>query len=219
MIDPQSQESREVSANAAEYRRAFVWRVHQLLRMGYERLVPADYADEEEPGITGDLEQAIQAVCDDPRSPDWVMQFASSDDPPVNVPGRKGKRRPRIDLRIVSLERRPRSRFYFEAKRLGPAHGPSKYWGKDGLGCFLRGDYAREEEDGGMLGYIQSAEEPLWVASLQAGLSDPACGLIEYGAWRRYDLGPECLPAYQTKHMRREPNRPITICHTLLAFR
>ena len=218
MIDPQAQECHDGSANVAEYRRVFIWRVHQLLRMGYGRLLPSDYATEEEPAITGDLEQAIQAVCDDPASPAWVMQFASSDDPPVNVPNRKGKRRPRIDIRITSLERRPRTHFYFEAKRLGTGHGTAQYRGKHGLGCFLRGEYASAEDDGGMLGYLQSDDESGWAARLQAAFSDSSSGVSAEIPWESHDLGPDCLPAYRSVHLRHEPHRLIVIYHTLLRF-
>ena len=220
MIDPLSPQGDGVSANAPDYRRIFLRRVHHLLRFAYERLTPANYATEEEPSITGDLEQAIQAICDDPKSPDWVSQYASSDDPPVNVPGRKGKHRPRIDIRIVSLERRPRTRFYFEAKRLGTDHRAANYWGKDGLGCYLRGDYASQEEDGGMLGYMQSDDEAHWASKLKEKLQKTNADYapVANPLWHLHQFGPECLPAYRSEHMRQQPKLKIVIYHTLLMF-
>lgn len=55
-------------------------------------------------------------------------------------------------MKIVSAQTLPRTRFSFEAKRLGRGNPVSKYLGPKGLGCFLKGEYAVNEDDAGMLG-------------------------------------------------------------------
>src|SRR4051812_48344025 len=106
------------SSNASALRKIFVGRVHQLLQLGYERLVPAALAKEQEPTITGYLVDAIDKVLSE-RSQGWMIAFSVHDDPPINDGHRKGKQRRRVDLRIDSAQLRPRARFRFEAKRLG----------------------------------------------------------------------------------------------------
>jgi hypothetical protein len=132
------------SDNKNELRRIFIGRVHQLLKLGYDRLNVVQFQASEEPDISGELVHAMQQVCDDPKSEDWVSFFDPHDDPAVYDAVRKGKKRRRVDIRIDSLEDRPRQRFSFEAKRLGKNNSVGAYLGRKGLGCFLRGDYARD---------------------------------------------------------------------------
>ncbi len=75
----------EPSENTQDYRWVFVERVHQLLKLGYDRLTPSALREEEETTITGIFVNAIEEVLDDPVSEDWVDFFSVHDDPPVKV--------------------------------------------------------------------------------------------------------------------------------------
>lgn len=210
------------SGNSPDYRQAFIFRVHQLLQFGYERLTPSDCGEYEETGITGELVRAMDEAIDQcPKGKGWLRHFAVHDDPPVNVPGRLGKSRPRLDIKVVSGQRQPRSRFSFEAKRLGKGHAVGDYLGSEGLGCFLAGTYARDEDDAGMLGYVQSETPPQWAAKLKAHLDKPGgkhavCPGQEWQPCPMLKHGPKHV--FHTRHERCKPYRPVDIYHTLLVF-
>lgn len=207
------------SSNSAYLRRVFVRHVHQLVQLGYDRLTPSVYERAEEPSITGDLVEAIDNVLSERGEP-WMTKFSVHDDPPVNDGQRKGKRRKRVDLRIDSGAFRPRARFRFESKRLGKRHTVKVYLGAEGLGCFLRGDYGREEDQAGMLGYVQSGNLGAWGNRIAQELAKtPAL----------YAVDPEtpfslratrstASQAYHSRHHRTAVGRPILIDHILLTF-
>jgi hypothetical protein len=207
------------SSNSVYLRRVFVRRVHQLVLLGYERLTPSTYGKAEEPSITGDLVEAIDQVLSERYEP-WMSMFSVHDDPPVNDGRRKGKRRKRVDLRIDSGAVRPRARFRFESKRLGRRHTVKIYLGTDGLGCFLRGDYAREEDQAGMLGYVQRGNLSDWGNKIAQELAKtPALYAVD-------SASPFCIKstwsaasqAYHSGHNRTAVGRPILIDHILLVF-
>lgn len=208
------------STNAIEYRAIFVRRVHQLVRLGYERLHAANHSRAQEPAITGDLHAAIDNVLDSPTE-DWMRLYSVHDDPAEDDGQRKGKKRKRIDLRIDSAFNAPRTRFRFEAKRLGKRHSVAMYLGSEGLGCFLHGDYARGEDHAGMLGYVQSADVEDWAEKLKAEFDRvPAEYSFDVSASFRaitleVSVGRRC---YQSKHSRSAVGRDITIDHILLQF-
>jgi len=209
------------SANTDEIREVFIRRVHRLLRLGYDRMKAADFQVEEEPAITGELARRIDEVCDDPQSEEWVRSFSVHDDPPVHSPGRKGKARRRADIRLDSLECPPRQRFSFEAKRLGKNNSVRAYLGPKGLGCFLRGDYARDDDIAGMLGYVQSHDPQYWADKIEAALTKSPCSdsTLATSPWRRHDMVHAGLQnTYRSGHKRAKPARPIEIYHTLLVF-
>jgi hypothetical protein len=85
-------------------------------------------------------------------------------------PPRKAKRRPRIDIEILYVKRGPRPRFQFEAKRLGLENHVGDYLGKEGLGCFETGQYARDSDDAGMLGYVQKDTCDGWAGKIERSL-------------------------------------------------
>jgi hypothetical protein len=219
MHGPRPQPSGATS-NASDLRKAFVQWVHQLVQLGYERLTPADHANEEEPAITGFLVEAIDNVLSDRAKP-WMTRFSVHDDPPVNDGRRKGKQRKRVDLRIDSGHFRPRARFRFEAKRLGKRHPVTIYLGAEGLGCFLRGDYAREEDEAGMLGYVQFGDLEDWGGKIRDELAktpnsyavDPEVAFSPHTI-----TSSELLKTYRSQHNRSTVGRSIGIIHTLLMF-
>lgn len=96
--------------------------------------------------------------------------FSVHDDPPISDGKRKGKRRQRVDLRLDSGEFSPRARFQFECKRLGKRHTVKIYLGAKGLGCFLRGDYAKDDDRAGMIGYVQSGDIGDWGTRIEKEL-------------------------------------------------
>jgi hypothetical protein len=162
MKHPRSYQRRVTSDNRSDYEQLFIRRVHDLIRLGYDKLCASTYATQEETVITGDLAEAIEGVLEYPNE-DWVRFYRVYDDPPLNesLAGlrRRGKRRRRVDIKLDSSEVSPYTRFCFEAKRLGKSTPISRYLGADGLGCFLSGSYAGAERRGGMLGYVQSDDE------------------------------------------------------------
>jgi hypothetical protein len=209
----------KASANRTEFRRVFIKRVHQLIAHGYARMNSAAFRESQEPDITGELVKAIDQVLNE-RSESWMDRFSVYDDPPVNDGRRMGKRRKRVDLRIDSAMSRPRCRFRFESKRLGPRHPISVYLGPEGLGCFLRGDYARDEDEGGMLGYVQFADMEIWADKLSSAMaSDLAAFEIDSTPpFLECYIGSGLPHTYHSRHARKAVGRPIVIYHSLLKF-
>jgi len=208
------------SENAQAMRRAFVKHVHQLIRSGYERLRPSDHVKEEEPAITGLLVQAIHDELSE-CSHAWMRLFNVHDDPPVNDGHRRGKKRRRVDIRIDSARSTPRSQYWLEAKRLSPGQPVRDYLGAKGLGCFLRGDYARDETEAGMLGYVQSGELDEWGQKIEQALVE---GMEKYcvqdDALFASNPTPhtESIRAYRSGHHRHNVGRNISIVHILMRF-
>ncbi len=208
------------SSNAVEFRRAFIDQVHQLVRLGYDRLDPAEHAKATETAITGHLLQAMEQVCDDPpiHVKSWIGFYHPAEETPVHAPGRTGSHRQRLDIRITSLQTLPRGRFCFEAKRLGPNHPVSKYLGDEGLGCFLNGEYAPDDDTGGMLGYVQSKNVDHWAAQIAQSLDRSAKKCLVTEPWIPNQItdGPDAV--FRTQHSRRTVKRDITVFHSLLRF-
>jgi hypothetical protein len=207
------------SANGGDYCAAFVINVHRLLYVAYARMNPEQYPSKEEPAISGDLVKAMEEVLNDPAAPDWIPFYSVHDDPPEHDEEREGKRRLRIDVKVVSSERRPRQRFAFEAKRLGqPSHPVRKYLGEGGLGCFLLGHYARFDDDVGMLGYVQSGDPASWANEIAGKFAEAP---LDYGicagagSWERFSRVEELPTCYRSTH-RRISSGPVNVYHTLL---
>ena len=51
--------------------------------MGYRELNPTDYANSEEPDITGELVRAMREILERDSSPDWVEYYSIHDDPTI----------------------------------------------------------------------------------------------------------------------------------------
>lgn len=219
MIDPKVRQRGRRSGNASDFRRVFVAKVHQLLELGYRKLTPTDWSTAEETAITGEIVRTMDEVIENPPQP-WFRHFSVHDDPPVNALGRLGRNRRRLDIKIVSSQYLPRSKFSFEAKRLGKHNPVSGYVGWDGLQCFLRGDYATAEDDAGMLGYVQSDTAESWARKIQAKFEESCNDFAPYGnsTWREYPMRSGPTYTFHTRHNRVALGRPIDIYHTLLVF-
>ncbi len=206
------------SGNTLDYRWVFVRRVHQLIKRGYDRLTPSALREEEEPAITGILVEAIEEVLDDPNSEHWADFFDVHDDPPVKHRSRRGKRRYRLDIKFVSSQQRPRQLFSFEAKRLGERHPVRAYLGKEGLGCFLDGKYAGDQDDVGMLGYVQSGDSAAWIAEIGRSLAASPQKYSVLDSWQRWYFAGGPDHCYRTRHSRQGHERELNVYHTLLSF-
>ena len=219
MIDPKVRQRRGRSGNASDFRRVFVIRVHQLLELGYRKLTSLAWSTAGETAITGEIVRAMDEVLENPPQY-WFRHFSVHDDPPVNAPGHLGRSRKRLDIKIVSSQYLPRSKFSFEAKRLGKHNPVSGYVGSDGLQCFLRGDYAAAEDDAGMLGYVQWDTAENWASKIQAKFEESYndFALYDNSTWRKYPMRSGPTYTYHTRHNRVSLGRPIDIYHTLLMF-
>ena len=207
-------------AYGEEYEKVFIRRVHQLLGMGYATLQPNEFTHAHEEDITGEIVRAVDSVLDNVNTPPWTDSFSIHEESRIHGPKRKGKRRRRLDIRIDSSEMRPRSRLRFEAKRLGPNHSVSKYLGTEGLQCFLDGRYARDDNIGGMLGYVQEGNCDAWAQRIGAVVvkSKKKLGLVETSPWRREKLTDKIPNTYRSGHKRPGVGRQIEIYHVLLCF-
>lgn len=153
-----------------EYWSTYRRHIHTLLAWGYADSRDKVQVKDDETAITGFIAEAIQNRLDSPDSPLWCDQIVIKDDPPIPGGGRTGRRRWRPDLIFESVERRPRPKYHFEAKRLRKQQGIADYLGEDGLQCFISGRYAHESAEAGMLGYIQCDTTSTWVARLQSAI-------------------------------------------------
>jgi hypothetical protein len=189
---------------------------HQLLAAGYALLTPPAYATWKEPDITGELCQAMDEFRESDSAPSWCSRYEVHDDPKVNVPGRYGDARPRIDIEIRRRGSGTWPRFRFEAKRLGPDHPIGKYVGSEGLGAFLSGYYPLTHPEAGMLGYIQEKDIPHWSAALQKALASTTDLKLAPEGMVRARLAPG-LATWRTVHSI-EGVGTISIWHSLLVF-
>ncbi len=207
------------SGNTDEIRRVFLKRVHQLLKLGYDQLTPADCCGEQEETITGFLVEAIDGILSD-QAEGWMQFFSIHEDPRVHNRLRTGKRRRKVDMRVDSSLSRPRTRFSFEAKRLGKTHRVSTYLGNDGMGCILTGAYARNDDEAGMLGYVQSGTLQQWADKIRSKLeTDPSrYNMPEHGRFSGEKIVNGLDHTYRSNHDRPSVGRPVSIFHTLLQF-
>src|SRR3989339_432301 len=100
------------------YQKAFRKKVFTLLKMGYDRLDTIYFKNAEEEDITGELVRTIKEILEDRSSPEWMISFAIHEETRINTPGRKGKRRKRVDIEFEGVCHGRRPRYPFEAKRL-----------------------------------------------------------------------------------------------------
>lgn len=191
---------------------------HELIALGYQELQGEDFSNSQEPEITGELVRAIQGILERPSAPDWVTHYTIHDDPPLNVPGKRGTKRPRVDSEFERINRGIRPRLRFEAKRLGRNHGVEQYLGKDGLGCFISGKYPTTHAEAGMLGYVQSQNETAWANKIAATLRQAPTTyfMVDNELWEQHRIIPQLLYTYRSKHHCQALGEDIDIFHILL---
>jgi hypothetical protein len=189
------------------------------LQLGYTRLNPADYVTSREEDFTGCLTAEMKAVLRSRTAPDWTADLVVQDEVYVEDDLRRGKRRLRIDIEFERVRRGPRPIFQFEAKRLRSRASLNAYLGPGGLGCFLDGRYAANQNTAGMLGYVQSGTIDERADQLGTRLSTPGgpYAVLPDGTWQPVAIV-AALTTRQTTHRRRKPLPAITVLHTLLTF-
>jgi len=130
--------------------------VHKLIAWGYEDARSRIRQDHEEEEITGFIAEAIQKRLSFPSCPRWCQRYTLKEDNPVPGKGLTGKHRKVPDF-IFEITVPPRPWYIFEAKRLRQHKNfrESYYLGDKGLGRFLRGEYASNYPEAGMIGYVQ----------------------------------------------------------------
>lgn len=205
------------SSSNAVYWQSFREQVFKLIACSIGRLDTGQFHDAEETDISGEIVRAIEEILDDAGSPDWISRLSVHDDPPVHDPGRHGKRRRRLDLRIDDGSVSPRQRYAFEAKRLGPGHGVAPYLGSGGLRLFVDGHYSPDAGEAGMLGYVQNSTPTTWAEKIATQIDRRSGELQCDGAWQSASVV-EGLHSYRTHHQRLILGRSITIFHLLLDF-
>jgi len=193
-----------------------------LIVAGHERLVAGgtDYFDTAEEDITGELTQQTEGYINRQDSPDWTKYYVVHEERRENVGGRRGKHRPRVDIAFVLTGTKPHRLMRFEAKRLRrPGFSVGNYLGKEGLGEFIVGNYAAEDDTAGMLGYVQSDGCDYWAGELSERLSQKqnTVHVTEDGQWREAQLEGigQC---YRTRHDRPALKRKLLVYHLLLDF-
>ncbi|MBN1124648.1 MAG: hypothetical protein JXA82_06550 [Sedimentisphaerales bacterium] len=211
-ISDQPDDAQQIWDKFRQYAFTSVWK-------GYQALTPSKHIKPDEPDITGEIICKIRDFFDSASSPSWVDHFSIHDDPPINKPGRKGKRRQRVDI-IIEWCTRPRIHYHFEAKILKEnSHPVGNYTGSDGLGQFLQGNYAFECFEAGMLGYVKDLNNDVWAGRLQNTFKENTTKLRvhEEGEWKKMVIVKDLNHTYYTKHNRLKLE-PIGIYHLLLRF-
>ena len=188
--------------------------------MGYQELHTEKYTSSEEPEITGELVRAMRKVQEQESAPEWATHYTIHDDPPLNVPGKRGKKRPRVDIEFERVTRGSRPRLRFEAKRLRGNRDVRQYLGEDGLGCFTSGKYPLTHPEAGMLGYVQNDSETAWAARIETALrqAPDVYYIAGNNVWEKHQITPQLLYTYCSRHHCQTLGADIHIFHTLLRF-
>jgi hypothetical protein len=215
------------SENRVFYRRAFLRHVHRLLQLGYEALSPTAFTNAEEDDITGELCRRMKILTEEQATDRWMAKFSVHDQDPVdgilNVEAgkiRRGKRRPKLDIRLVCKARVPNSRFCIEAKRLYRSDSQVQYTGDGGLGSFVEEYYAEHDDAAGMLAYVQCDSIASWLTKVEKSLSQKSS--LEKGSrgevWTlsRFSRGPS--DTYLSFHRRRKSGRKLDVFHSFFKF-
>ncbi len=146
---------------------------HQLLDWGYQDALAEIYCNLQEEEITGLIAEAMEKRLDNPSTPEKFDRYSIDEEKPIAVEGRRGKKRRRLDLVVVSGHSRPRPKYIFESKRLRKNSCPiGKYVGEDGLQCFVNGVYASQYPEAAMVGYVQSDAASYWESELKQSFDE-----------------------------------------------
>lgn len=201
-------------------RLASIGNVHRLLAWGYQHLDARKYHSADENLVTQDLTAALRKATQDVRNPRWTCWFSIHEKSKQNDGNLEGNSRLELDIVFERTQRGLHPHFVIEAKRLGPDHPVGEYLGPDGLGAFISCEYAKEHDDAGMLGCVQSKTLDDWSRSLECRLSTtPGKYSVELsGTWQCHSFRGGPATTYRSCHKRATGRGPITIYHTLLDF-
>ena len=215
------------TGNRDRYRNAFIGHVHSLLHAGYSAMIPKDFTESEEDDITGELCKHMQHLTEVAPTSPWMGRYSIHDQNPVNDATddktgqpRKGKRRPVLDIRIVSKSRVPNTSFSIEAKRLYRSDSVSSYMGDEGLKAFTEEYYVSTGSACGMLAYVQSGQVAEWVARIhQRLLSENTVRLLPpQKAWIKTQEWSGLSDVYRSRHRLSKSGEESDVFHTLLNF-
>lgn len=216
-----SKDSEVNSDNAAAYYQCLLMHAHVILKMGYGRLDTSELHSADEEDITGLLAEAMNEALASPESPAWRCFYSVHEEPRVKSKKLRGKRRLRLDIQVEYTGGK-RPRFSFEAKRLraSDVNSIGKYFGEEGLGCFVLGLYANEDDEAGMLAYIQSDDHTHWANAIHAGLKRRVkkCEWKTENGWVSIEVAEGLATTFKTIHTRTVMKKEIGIYHTLLEF-
>ena len=202
------------------YRRSLRKHAHELITLGYQELRAEDFIRSEEPEITRRLVRVMREITERDSSPPWMAQYSIQPESTLDVPGKRAKELPRVDIEVERVVRGVRPRFRFEAKRLGKNHKVGLYLGEDGLGCFTSGKYPLTHPEAGMLGYVQSQDEAAWAEKIKKALrrSPTSYSITDDGQWEQHSIISRFEYTYCSKHHRSAQEEDIVVFHTLLRF-
>ena len=203
-----------------EHRQALQRHAIELLKMGHATLDSASFFTAQEEDITGKLKEAIEEIIEVAQdAPSWVERYTVYDEEKPGGTPESGKKRPRIDITIKRSWklRETHPRFRFEAKRLKADKKLSAYFGKEGIGCFLRGKYPLTHPEAAMIGYVQAGTLDEWQKRLGNYATKNAHRLqvVSGGNWKDYD----CVLPYSSITEHRHPDyQCLQMIHLLLRF-
>lgn len=190
--------------------------VHQLIAWGYDDargMIQSN--DEQEPAITGFITEAIQKRLSTINCPEWCNYYSVKEDPPINSTDAIGKHRPRVDI-IIEANFEGRPQVMFEAKRLRRNdHNVGDYIGSEGMGCFISGKYAKNNNEAAMLGYIQSDSIEYWCEKLKEKIQTECIKLCLVESQNDISIINDFQNEWNSKHSRVN-NRSILLYHILL---
>jgi hypothetical protein len=193
---------------------AFRRHSHDLLAIGYREALPRIHSGpDEETDITGYICAGLKKWLQE--NPGKYDGFDVHDDPPVELVGRTGKRRPRADI-IITYAAGIRPEFCFEAKRLHRTRAKAaRYTNAGGMGCFISGRYASSYAEAAMVGYVQTDTLGRWHGELQKRVQKEAVELSLEGTETSVKFA-SAFPLEWASTHRREKHGPIRLFHIIL---
>lgn len=181
---------------------AFVKSAIEFLKIGVDDAIPTLDAKTDEELITERIVKVMNDRSTKGNLPFKLFRFDASDDSKVSHPDRAGKRRRRIDIRIVQTGRQ-RTVFEVEAKCLRKATNTiGDYTGSEGLLLFVTGEYARDHIVAGMIGYVQTDDPSYWKTELERKFNSDVGALLTVGQLTRLK-GVAFENAYISEHQRK----------------
>lgn len=161
---------------ASDFKEEFIRLAHQLLYWGYQDSRHKFNVNTEEDDISQFIVMQIKYIIKyDTDLPKPYHRYSAHLQMPVTNTGRRGKKCQRIDITIESCDKlRTYPEFICEAKRLhSSSHYVGDYAGKEGMGCFVNEEYAKEFTYAAMIGYLQSNDSDYWAGKLEKHLQHP----------------------------------------------
>lgn len=194
----------------------FKRKAHELLYVGYRNSLTTIISSKKynEPSVTGFIREAIRDYAFTNLEYDG---FYVEENRPENSPGnvRTGSQRLLPDL-IIHFAESPRLELVCEAKRLNQRSGRSEYTGVEGMGCFTNADYATDQSEVAMLGYVETKSVAEWKEILRQHIEKKSAELELNSLQKDVRIIPEFTDEWQSEHERKAVGVPVKIFHILL---